>query len=112
MKDQNEGAGSGSIGDRPTFLRLVIKPTGFFPVLLSLAALTLVMAHAAIFGVSDDPVEGTTVQAFRLIMLAQLPIIAVFTVKWLTRAPAPAVLVIALQLISAVSTIVSAICLI
>jgi len=64
---------------------------------ISLAALAIVLGHAAIFGVVHEADEGTAAHIFQLLMVAQVPIVAFFAVKWLPRAPRQTLQVLALQ---------------
>lgn len=73
------------------------QPSAFLPLLLSGAALALVLGHAAIYGVVHAADEGTPAHLFQLLMTAQLPIMAFFAIRWLPRAPRPALLVLTLQ---------------
>ena len=73
------------------------QPSAFLPLAMSLAALALVLGHAAIFGVVHEADEGTAAHIFQLLMAAQVPIVAVFALKWLPRAPRQALQVLALQ---------------
>ena len=73
------------------------EPSAFFPLGLSFSALALVLGHVAMFGGAREADEGTPAHIFHLLILAQAPIVAFFAVKWMPRAPEPAVLVLALQ---------------
>ncbi len=73
------------------------KPSAFLPVAMSVAALTVVLVHAAICGIIHEADEGTAAHLFQLLMAAQLPVIAFFAIKWLPRAPKQALGVLALQ---------------
>ena len=67
------------------------------PLGMSLAALTLVLAHWAIYGVTRETDEGTAAHVFQLLMTAQFPIVAYFAIKWLPRQTGKALLVLVLQ---------------
>ncbi len=43
---------------------LVKQPSAFLPLAMSFAALTMVLAHAAMFGVVHEADEGTALAAF------------------------------------------------
>lgn len=68
-----------------------------FPLAASLAGLALVLGHAAIFGVVHETDEGAAAHIFQLLMVAQLPVVAFFAIKWLPRRPTQALRVLALQ---------------
>jgi hypothetical protein len=63
------------------------QPVAFLPVAMSLAALALVLGHAAIFGVVHEADEGAAAHIFQLLMVAQAPIVVFFAIKWLPKAP-------------------------
>ena len=73
------------------------QPSALLPIAMSLAALVLVLSHIAIFGVVHEADEGTAAHVFQLLMAAQVPLVAYFALKWLPRAPGPALRVLALQ---------------
>lgn len=50
---------------------------------MSLAALTLVLAHAAVFGITHDTDEGAAAHTWQILMAAQLPFVAYFVIHWL-----------------------------
>ena len=73
-------------------------PSAFVPILMSLAALTLVLWHIAVSGVAREPDEGTAAHLFQLLMAGQTPIVAFFALKWLRRDPRQTASILALQL--------------
>lgn len=76
---------------------LIKQPSAFLPVTMSLAALTIVLVHVALFGAAREADEGTAAHLFQLLMAAQLPIVTYFAVKWLPRAPGQALPILGLQ---------------
>ncbi len=75
---------------------VIRQPSAYLPLLMSLAALLLVVGHAAIFGVVHEADEGTAAHIFQILMAAQLPIVAYFVIKWLPREPRESLKVLAL----------------
>jgi hypothetical protein len=73
------------------------KPSAFLPVAMSLAALVVVLFHIAVFGTSREADEGAAAHLWQLLMVAQLPFLVVFAVRWLPLNPKPALLVMTLQ---------------
>jgi hypothetical protein len=73
------------------------QPSAFLPVAMSLAALATVLGHVAMFGAAREADEGTAAHIFQLLMIAQVPIIAFFAIKWLPRTPKQALQILALQ---------------
>jgi hypothetical protein len=82
---------------------LMKQPSAFLPVAMSLAALALVLSHVAIYGVEHQADEGTAAHLWQLLMAGQLPIMAYFTLKFLSQAPGKALRVVALQLAAALA---------
>jgi hypothetical protein len=73
------------------------QPSAFLPMAMSLAALAMVLGHAAIYGVVHEADEGAAAHIFQILMAAQIPVVAFFAIKWLPRAPGQALRVLALQ---------------
>ena len=71
--------------------------SGWLPIAMSLAALTLVLAHIALSGTAREPDEGAAAHIWQLLMSAQFPIVVFFAIKWLPRNPKEALPVLALQ---------------
>ena len=76
------------------------RPTALIPLAMSIAALSLVLGHIAIFGVARQADEGAAAHLWQLLMAGQIPVIAVFAVKWLPRTPGAALLVLGLQAVA------------
>jgi len=74
---------------------LMKQPSGFIPMVMSLAALALVVGHLAIFGVVHEADEGTAAHLWQLLMAGQVPVVAYFAVKWLPQTPGNALRVLA-----------------
>ena len=76
---------------------LMKQPSAFFPLAMSLAALAIVLGHVAMYGIVHEADEGAAAHIFQLLMVAQVPVVAFFAIKWLPQTPGPALLVLALQ---------------
>ena len=76
---------------------LIKQPTAMLPMAMSLAALALVLGHAAKYGVVHEADESAAAHIFQLLMAAQVPLVAYFAFKWLPRAPGQTLRVLALQ---------------
>jgi len=81
------------------------QPSAIAPIVMSLVALAGVIAYALLVGVEYQADEGTPARLFQLLMVAQVPIIAWFAVKWLPRAPGRAVIVLAVQALAAMAAV-------
>jgi hypothetical protein len=75
----------------------MVKPSAWIPLVMSFAALALVLGHVALFGAVREADEGTAAHLWQLLMAGQIPIVAFFVLKWLPQAPRQALLVLALQ---------------
>jgi hypothetical protein len=78
------------------------KPSGFLPVAMSLVALLLVLAHVATVGVEPQADEVAEARFWQLLMVAQLPLIAYFGIRWMPLAPKQGLSVLLTQLAFAV----------
>lgn len=77
---------------------LIKKPSALTPILMSLAALVLVLGYVMVFGITEPQEdEGTAAHLFQLLMGLQVPSILFFAIKWLPQRPKEAFLVLALQ---------------
>jgi hypothetical protein len=73
------------------------QPSAWIPVVLSCAALAVVLSHVALFGAAREAAEGTAAHLFQIFMAAQVPVVAFFAIKWLPKDPRHALPVLALQ---------------
>ncbi len=80
---------------------LLKKPSAFFPVVMSVSALAIVLGSAAIFGVARQPDEGTAAHLWQILMAGQIPLIAIFAARWIPTQRKRGLLVLALQLTAA-----------
>ena len=81
----------------PTMIR---HPSAFLPVAMSIAALALVLGHVALSGAAHEADEGATAHIFQLLIVAQLPLVAFFAIKWLPRIPRTSLWVLAVQAVA------------
>ena len=87
------------------FSTLLKKPSAFLPVAMSLAALATVLIHIVFYGVAREADEGAAAHIFQLLMIAQVPIVAFFAIKWLPRFPRQTLLVLALQAVAGLAAL-------
>lgn len=79
-------------------MKILLKnPSAFLPIAMSFAALATVLGYVALFGAARQADEGTAAHLWQILMVAQIPIIAFFIIKWLPRNPIKALAVLALQ---------------
>ena len=76
---------------------LLKRPSALIPIAMSAAALAMVIAYAATFGTARQADEGAAAHVWQVLMVGQLPVTALFAVKWLPVAPRQALAVLALQ---------------
>jgi hypothetical protein len=79
------------------------RPSALIPLGMSLAALSLVLGHTAMFGTAREPDEGAAAHLWQLLMAGQIPIIAFFAIRWLPQGPRQALPVLALQAVAGVA---------
>lgn len=88
------------------FGTLLKKPSAYLPLVLSLAALATVVV-ATVFGANSPPPgvrpdEGAAAHIFQLLMVAQLPFMLFFVMRWLRSSVTPALQILLLQVVAAV----------
>jgi hypothetical protein len=76
---------------------LLKQPSAYIPLIMSLAALALVVSHVAIYGVVRQTDEGAAARIFQLLLAAQLPIVAWFAIRWGLKRPKETLVVLVLQ---------------
>ena len=81
------------------------RPSAFLPLVMSFGALAMVLGHVAIYGIVREADEGTAAHLFQLLMVAQLPIVAYFAIKWLQTAPRQALQILAFHLGAALAAL-------
>lgn len=82
---------------------IIRQPSAFLPIAMSLVALALVLGHVALFGVVHEADEGTVAHVWQILMAVQVLIIAFFAIKYVPQKPKQALLVLALQMVSALT---------
>ena len=88
-----------------TLSKMLKQPSAFLPVAMSFAALATVLAHVVMFGVVREADEGAAAHIFQLLMIAEVPIVAFFAIKWLPRSPTQALEVLVLQVGAALAAL-------
>ncbi len=76
---------------------LFMRPSAFIPLLLSLAALFMVLIHFSIYGIVQQTDEGLLAHTFQLLMTIQIPFVAYFVIKWLQSKPKQTLQIFAIQ---------------
>jgi hypothetical protein len=81
------------------------RPSAFLPIAMSLCAVGVIMAHLLIAGPAPQPDEGTAAHLWQLLMVAQVPFIAAFLIRWARQTPRAALTVLAAQLVAALAAL-------
>ena len=76
---------------------LVRKPSAVIPILMSGAALAVVLTADQLFGAGHEADEGAPAHIFQILIAGQLPFLAWFAFQWLRRDFKSALPVIGLQ---------------
>ncbi|HXS11499.1 MAG TPA: hypothetical protein VN734_02245 [Acidobacteriaceae bacterium] len=87
----------GLMETHPTSGFILRQPSALIPPAMSLAALSIVLIHIALYGVTHEADEGTAAHLWQLLMAGQLPVLLYFAIRWLPRAPRQTLPVLALQ---------------
>lgn len=77
------------------------RPSALVPLVMSAAALGIVLGHIAFVGTAHQADEGAAAHLFQLLIAGQWPIVAFFALRWLRRTPRPAFAVLTLQALAA-----------
>ena len=72
---------------------LLKRPSAYVPLAMSIAALSIVLGYAAMFGTAQQVDEGTAAHVWQMLMAGQIPVIAFFVFKWFSSQPKQASLV-------------------
>ncbi len=81
-----------------TVSSMLRHPSALLPLVMSAAALAMIVWFVTAHGVIHQADEGAQAHLWQLLMAGQLPVIVYFALRWLPRAPRPALIVLVLQL--------------
>ena len=73
------------------------RMSAFVPIVMSLTAFSAVMCHVLLYGTAREADEGAVAHIWQILMAGQLPLLLVFVVRWVPRAPKPALCILAAQ---------------
>jgi len=79
------------------------RASAVIPIVMSAAALALVLIHIALFGVTREADEGAAAHIWQLLMAGQVPVIAFYAIKWLPRDPKRGIGVLGIQVAAALA---------
>lgn len=81
------------------------RASAWLPIAMSLVAVAVVLGHVFLLGGAREPDEGAAAHVFQFLMAAQVPVIVLFALKGLSRAPKEALPVLALQIAAALGAL-------
>jgi len=85
---------------KPSLSVLIRRPAAFAPIMMSLAAFTIVAGYVLTHGAVRQSDEGAAAHIWQLLVCAQFPLVAFFGIKWLRKAPQAALRVLVLQFLA------------
>ena len=85
--------------------RMLRRPSAVVPVVMSAAALAVLITYVAVHGTAPQEDEGTAAHLWQILMAGQLPVIGFFAIKWLPLERTQALQVLAFQLSAALAAI-------
>src|SRR5881628_1202856 len=88
-----------------TMLQVMKHPSAILPIAMSFAALAIVAASVSIFGVQRGRDEGAAAHLFQLLIAGQVPVVALFAIRWLPRAPKQACWILALHAVAVLAAL-------
>lgn len=80
-------------------------PTALLPIGMSLGALLIVLLHLAFYGAASREDADAAAHVWQILMLAQIPAVALFAARWIRIARRPAVRVLALHAATIVGSV-------
>jgi len=80
-----------------SLLALSAKPSALVPMVMSLGALALVLAHLFVAGRRGEADEGATAHIFQALVVAQIPVIGYFFVRWVRANTGACLAILGLQ---------------
>ena len=72
-------------------------PSAFVPVAMSCGALAVVLFFLVVHGAAPQQDEGAAAHLWQLLIAGQTPIVFIFAIKWIPRAPRRALAVLGMQ---------------
>ena len=74
------------MNNSPDTREVLCCPTGLLPIGLSLGALLVILIHVASSGPVPGPDEAAVAHLWQILMLVQIPALALFLGRWLGKA--------------------------
>jgi hypothetical protein len=86
-------------------LVILKQPSALLPLVMSGAALAIVLGHIAVAGVAREPDEGTAAHLWQLLMAGQVPAVMFFAIRWFPRRPTETAPVLVLHVVAALAAL-------
>jgi hypothetical protein len=80
---------------------IIKKPSAWIPIVIPVIFFAYLVIYIAIFGIVREEDEGIGAHLFQLWLALEPLMVGFFAVKWLPRAPKQAILILALQIATA-----------
>lgn len=92
----------------PDTHEVLCSPTALLPIGLSLGALLVVLIHIACFGPVYGADQDPVAHIWQILMLVQIPALALFMGRWFRKARRPTLQVLTLQSVAIALSVVAA----
>src|SRR5579875_2310075 len=89
--------------DRDSLLRVARQPSALAPLAVAVAALSLVLGHAAIYGTAHQPDEGAAAHLWQLLIALEIPLAVFFVLRWVRRATRAALLLLGALMVALIA---------
>ena len=80
-----------------TNFSLMKYPSAWLPLVMTFIPLAVGLIHGAMTGFVHETDEGIAAHLWQILMVAQIPIVLFFAIKWLPQKPKQALVILALQ---------------
>lgn len=88
------------MNSKPGVRGLIRHPSAFVPVTMSLTAFAMVAIYLVVYSAERQSDEGIAAHIWELLLCAQMPLVCIFVIRWLPKAPQATLRVLALQLLA------------
>jgi hypothetical protein len=81
------------------------QPGAWIPIAMSIAALTTVLVHVAMFGAAREADEGAAAHIWQLLIAGQVPVVVFYAINGLARSPLQSLKILGLQSAAALAAL-------
>lgn len=75
------------------------RPSAYFPIVMSIGALTIPWIWVFVFGPDPSGDEGVAAHVFQILTFGQMPIVLYFVFRWVLQKPKETLMALVLQVI-------------